>query len=194
MPVVRNATVIKEEGVGEDKNLCFPGMSTCTAVVMVAGATLLGAHFTADRAKDVDSLKPHTKKLVQRLKDKLGARIPDRLLIVGFNVNHNPALLAQALGFGSKGDYARASLEAFDISNLVSNYREDIMITFEHSGDGAQPSVDYKRTSKTVREETADNPKATKDNLFDGRKSVVTINNTPHYLRQHFTNLAALVG
>ncbi|WP_338848322.1 hypothetical protein V8J88_05615 [Massilia sp. W12] len=193
MPLVRTATLLMEEHVDEDTILTFPNMSTCTAVVITVGDTMIGGHFTIDQATTVATQQKGTKKVIQRMLNRLGARKADRLTIVGFNTNHNPKVIAQALGFGSQGNYPNAAIEAYDIAGLVRGYGNTVL-TFVSRGRDVTPQVDYKRESKTSRSELKTNPKMTSENLWDGRKYEVSINNTPHYLRRHFTDLRTQVG
>ena len=177
MPQFNNVMIVTEETAGEGSPLLFPKFSSCTGVVAVLPNTLVGAHFTMDIWAG-DQPAKHTQKTLDRLVAKINDRQIDRLVIVGFNQNHNPRKLANALGV------APAACDAYDIGR--KNIAElTVIVTF--IGQGVRPQVDYKRQSKVDYKEYPRQINSMED-LRQGAPGDATTGKL-HSLRKHFVAL-----
>lgn len=177
VPGFNQIMIVTEESVGEGSPLLFPKFSTCTGVVVALANTLVGGHFTQDLWPGEEP-KPQTKKTLDRLVAQIAKRQVERLLIVGFNQNHNPAKLAQYLMIGP------ADREAYDISR--KNVAE-LTVIVTHQGAGVRPQVEYKRQSKVAYTVTP-NPNWTMADLHKGSPGDATTGKL-HELRKHFVGV-----
>ncbi|WP_213956574.1 hypothetical protein [Variovorax sp. dw_954] len=174
MPPFNNVMIITEDQVGEGSPLLFPSVSSCSAVVACLANTLVGAHFTQDVWTGVDPQK-FTRRLLDGLKDKIGVRPIDRLLIVGFNQGHNPPKIMSDL------EVPPAHCDTYDISRKGV---PDVTLIFTHQGAGVRPKVDFKRQTKVTA--AADpNPDWTMADLRKGALGTATTGKL-HTLRKHF--------
>ena len=180
--VIRHMMILVDDCTGQGNELAFPKMSTCTAVVAVTNNTLIGGHFTADAAA-LGAPAAHTTRNVAKMQNLLGANPINRLLIVGFNNNHNPQNIRDALGCGVGGAHAGAIVEAYDIARKEIG---ELTLVFTFVNAGVRPLVEFKRQTKVTTQQRGQAPA---DQLGYGRDGVVKITSTQHFLRKHFVNV-----
>ena len=185
-PVVRQMMIIVDDNVGEGPELAFPKVSTCSAVVAVLPNTLVGGHFTADTAPNLQQAAAHTQANAARMQELIGEQPIGRLLIVGYNANHNPDNVRRLLGCAAGGRHPNATVEAYDIARkgIV-----EVMLVFTHAGAQQRPRVEFKRQSKSAATMRAQRFGPDGDKLGFGREGSVTITSTQHFLRRHFVQL-----
>lgn len=180
-PVQRTAQVIREDRAGRGQCLAFPQMSSCAAVIAVLDTDLVGGHFTADLAPG-DTPPRHVLDNIGRMQEMIGAAPIRRLLIVGFNQNHQPAQICAALGCG-RDARGETVVEAYDLARKKPS-EMTVFATFidAHS----RPIIEFKRQSSVT--EARHRPAAT---LEEARvyPADLEVKYTLHTLRKHFTNL-----
>ena len=179
MTKFNNVILVREDAVGQGSPLLFPGMSSCAAVVAVVGNTLYGAHFTLDPWTDKHP-KRQTRDLLDRLKTAIGDKPVAKLLIVGFNSNHNPSKLREDL------DVDAARCLAYDIAR---KHVRDLLLVFSFQDAGLAPIVQWKRTPKVTTNFAK--VKDFKPSLLkEGWLGSAEITGSLHTLRRHFVNAA----
>lgn len=117
--------VLREEEIGEvgpGSSVLFPGISSCTAVVISTEENMIGAHFTEDRWGDAGPAN-YTRNLIDHLILQLNNRSIDRLMIVGFNKNHNPKKIAEELGIQEGGSWDAYDISRKDVSDIALIFR-----------------------------------------------------------------------
>lgn len=172
-----NVMVLREEWVGSGKELIFPDMSSCTAVVACLSDTLVGAHFVKDLWENASPNHTRTTNLLDRLKQAIPADEQiEHLLIVGFNGNHNPKKIADYLEVGG------GKWEAYDIARKGE---KTFVLVFTYVGSGVRPKVNLKK-AKNVQigniVKKLSNPTGKGGKIYDQ----VTMTGKIPELRKHF--------
>lgn len=140
--------------------------------------TLVGAHMTQD-AWAGENPADKTKRTLDRLVAMVAGRQIGRLLIAGFNGNHNPPKLASYLGVPT------GNCDCYDIAR--KNIAE-LSVIVSHVGQGVRPKVEYKRQSKVQDPQFHPGTKLNAGNMRHGHFGTADTGKL-HELRKHFVGV-----
>lgn len=185
--VTRGLVLIPENCVGAGTELGFPNMSTCTAVVCVLDDRLVGGHFTRDSVGD----RAETQTLCGRIVNAVGGARVNRLVVVGWNKNHNPTAIKNALGLGASVN------EAFDVDGTSYGWGRlldyAMFLYFRFVSAREAPVAWFKRDTKVSLEDDKDQWETNWVKKLPGQRSGyasdITTQNVHAVLRRHYVNL-----